>query len=158
MKPSLRNLSAFVPAILGAYILGAAAATQVNLGKLAELGVRITLRDRLQATAHDLIGLSLTYLPLMVIALGVALSLAAYLSRWVPGLRLWLYVFAGAAGVVATHLIAEAVLGVNGLAAVRDTYGMALQALAGCFGAYVFYVATGWAHRSGPSHAAPPRA
>jgi hypothetical protein len=158
MNPSLRDLSAFVPAILGAYILGAAAATHVNLGKLADLGLRITLRDRLQAMGHDLIGLSVTYLPPMVIALGVAFSVAAYLSRWMPGIRLGLYLFAGASGVVATHLIAEAVLGVNGLAAVRDAYGMALQALAGTFGAYIFYVATGWAHRSGPSPAAPRRA
>ncbi len=158
MKPSLRNLYAFVPAILGAYILGTSAATQVNLGKLADLGVRITLRDRLQATGHDLIGLSITYLPALVVALGVALFAAAYLSRWMPGLRLGLYVLAGASGVVAVHLIAEAVLGVNGLAAVRDTYGLALQALAGSFGAYIFYVATGWAHRPGPSPAAPRRA
>ena len=39
------------------------------------------------------------------------------------------------------------VLGLNGIAAARETPGLLLQGAAGLFGGYLFYVFMGWAHR-----------
>lgn len=158
MKPNLRLLLSFCLATLGAYVVGAVSATQVNLARLDELGVRITLRDRLYASGHDLFGLATSYLPLLGIAFLVAFPLATRLARWTPELRLLIYGIAGTSAVIALHLVAKAVLGLNGLAAVRSTSGLVLQGVAGWFGAYVYFVATGWAHRSSPPLGEPPRA
>ena len=151
-------LLALMPAILGTYILGVVLATQMNLAELEALGVRITLRDRLHASGHDLLGLSVTYLPAISAALLVAFPAAGYLARWAPWARLALYLLAGASALVGLHLIAKAVLGLNHIAGARGIDGLFLQAIAGSFGAYIYYVATGWAHRSFPSRAVPRRA
>jgi hypothetical protein len=152
MQLSLRPLLPFIPAIIGAYTLGSVLVTQVNLAELEGLGVRLTLRDRLHATGHDLLGLTSTYLPLISVAFLIAFPVATYLARWVPKLRLALYSLAGVSAVLALHLTLKAVLGLNGIAAVRSAPGFLLQGLAGWFGAYLYFVATGWAHRSSPPH------
>jgi hypothetical protein len=144
----LRAFIAFIPAVLGAYVTGSILATQVILARLQAMAVPVTLRDRLQASWHDILGLSDTYLPLMLLAFAIAMPLAVALSNYVPRIRVLLYGLAGAAAVMAIHLIIKAVLGVNGIAAVRELHGLLLQGLAGCFGGYLFYVFTGQAHRS----------
>lgn len=143
----LRAVMAFFPAVLGAYIVGSIFATQVILSELQALAMPITLRDRLHASGHDLLGMASSYLPLMLIAFLVAMPVAAGLSRFVPRARVYLYGLAGAAAILALHLVMEAVLGLNGIAAVREPLGLALQCLAGWFGGYLFFVFTGRAHR-----------
>ena len=158
MKALLRNALPFFPATLAAYIVGAALATQVTLNGVAAHGIRVSLDDRLYATGYDLLGLARTYLPLVAIAFLIALPTAAGLARWLPQLRLVLYGLAGAAALVVLHLVARKVLGVTALAATREFSGVLFQAVAGWFGGYVYFVATGWAHRPGPSPDAPRRA
>jgi hypothetical protein len=143
----LRAVIVFFPAVLGAYVVASIFATQVILGELQAMAMPVTLRDRLHATGHDLIGLAGTYLPLMLVAFVVAMPIAAGLSRYVPRARVVLYGLAGTMAILAIHLIMKAVLGLNGIAAVREPAGLALQCLAGWFGGYLFYVFTGRAHR-----------
>lgn len=143
----LRAVMVFFPAVLGAYLMGSIFATQVILGELQAMAMPVTLRDRLHATWHDLIGLTGTYLPLMLVAFVVAMPIAAGLSRYIPRARVVLYGLAGAMAIFALHLTMKAVLGLNGIAAVREPTGLALQCLAGWFGGYLFYVFTGRAHR-----------
>lgn len=143
----LRAFIALFPAVLGAYVLGSIFATQVILGEVASLAMPVTLRDRMHAIGHDLLGLLSTYLPLMLIAFAIAMPIAAGLSRYVPRIRFLVYGVAGALAIVALHIIMKAVLGLNGMAAVRELDGLALQGLAGWFGGYLFFVFTGWAHR-----------
>lgn len=141
-----------------AYALGSVLATQVILARIEAMGFPVTLRDRLHATGHDLLGLAGSYLPLMAVAYLFALPVAVALSSRLPRLRVVLYGLAGAAAVTAIHLVMKQVLGLNGIAAVRDPHGLALQALAGWFGGYLFFVFTGRAHRSGPAPGEPLRA
>ena len=94
---------------------------------------------RLQATIHDLAGLSGTYLPLIAVALLIALLTAAGLEKLLPGQRMVLCILAGAVGLIAIHLIMKAVLGLNGIAATRTLAGLLSQGLAGALGGYVFF-------------------
>lgn len=137
----------FFPAVLGAYAMGSIFATQVILAELEAMAMPVTLRDRLHATGHDLMGLATSYLPLIFVALLLALPVAAGLSRYLPRARVFFYCLAGAVAIYALHTVMKAVLGLNGIAAVREPLGLALQCVAGGFGGYLFYVFTGRAHR-----------
>lgn len=142
-----RAIIAFFPAVLGAYLLGSLLATQVILARIQSMGMSVTLRDRLAASFHDLYGLAATYLPLMLLAFLLALPLAGVIGRYLPRLRVMLYGLAGALAVLAIHIAIKSVLGLNGIAAVRDTHGFLLQGVAGWFGGYLYFVFTGQAHR-----------
>ncbi|MEM1401980.1 MAG: hypothetical protein AAGG55_01505 [Pseudomonadota bacterium] len=143
----LRSVIAFFPAVISAYLIGSVLATQVILAEVASLGLPITLRDRLHATGHDVLGLATSYLPLMLIAFVIAIPVASYLSRLLPKQQAALFSLAGIVAVTALHLIMEAVLGLNGIAAVREWHGLVLQAAAGGIGGYLFFVFTGRALR-----------
>ena len=140
-------MRAFFVALLVTYFLGSSLATQVILGELRAMGMPVTLTDHFRATAHDLLGLSRSYLPLLALALGCGLPVAGVLGRRWNRLRPFLYPLAGAAAVVTLHRVVELLLGLNGLAAVREWHGLALQALAGWVGGYVFCMALGFARR-----------
>jgi hypothetical protein len=140
-------VGAFAFAVLVAYLLGAVLATQVILGELRGMGMSVTLTDHLNAMVHDLRGLASSYLPLIVIAFAIGLSVAGLIGRRLPGWRHILYPLAGAGAIVALHLIVKAVLGLNGIAAVRPWYGLALQGLAGWLGGYAFLMGLGLARR-----------
>lgn len=111
------------------------------------MGLAVTLRDRLDASFHDLVGLVGSYLPLMLLAFSIALPVVAGLGKYLPRLRVILYGIAGALAVLSIHLTVKKVLGLNGIAAVRDAHGLLLQCVAGWFGGYLFFVFTGQAHR-----------
>jgi hypothetical protein len=143
----LRAVIVLIPAVLGAYVLGSVIATQVILARLQEIATPVTLSDRLHASWHDILGLASSYLPLMLLAFAVAMPVAVFLGNQLPRARVLLYGLAGAAAVVAIHLLVKALLGLNGLAAVRDLHGLLLQGIAGWFGGYLYFVFTGQAHR-----------
>lgn len=142
-----RAIIAFIPAVAGAYILSSLLATQVILARIEGMGIPVTLRDRLDASLHDIVGLAGSYFPLMLLAFLLVLPIAAGLGYLAPRLRVLLYSLAGAGAVLCIHLVVKAVFGLNGIAAVRDTHGFLLQGLAGWFGGYLFFVFTGRAHR-----------
>lgn len=143
----LRGIIAFFPAVIGAYLLGSVLATQVILAKVSSLGLPVTLRDRLHATGHDVLGMATSYLPLMLIAFLVAIPVAVYLGRLLPKREALLFTLAGVVAVIALHLTMKAVLGLNGVAAVREWHGLVLQGVAGGLGGYLFFVFTGRAVR-----------
>lgn len=130
-----------------AYVIASVLATQVILARIEALGVTVDLRDRLYATGHDIVGLLGTYLPLMLIAFLVAMPVAAGLGKLLPRLRFVFFGLAGIAAVVAIHLIMKQVLGLNGIAAVREPLGLGLQGFAGWCGGYLFHLFMGYAHR-----------
>lgn len=142
-----RAIISFFPAVIGAYVVGSIISTQVILAKVEAMGMPVMFRDRLRATGHDLLGLATSYLPLMVLAFLLALPVAAGLSRRMPQLRVYLLGLAGFVAILALHLIMKAVLGLNGIASVREIHGLLLQGLAGWCGGYLFSVFTGPAPR-----------
>ena len=135
----IRALKAFFPAVLLAYVLGTALATQMILGNVQELGLAVSLTDRAAATLHDIMGMASSYLLLILVAFIFALPVAAALARWMPAQRALLFAMAGFAGIVALHLIMKALLGVTGVAATRTLAGLLGQGVAGAVGGLCFH-------------------
>jgi hypothetical protein len=134
-----RVLIAYTGAVVAAFLAASILATQFILANVAEMGMDVSLGVRLQATLHDIAGLSATYLPLIAIAFLVALLVASGITRVLPRQRLLLFTLAGAVGIIALHTIMKAVLGLSGIAATRTLAGLLSQGLAGALGGYVFF-------------------
>ncbi|MCB1684963.1 MAG: hypothetical protein R3E82_20855 [Pseudomonadales bacterium] len=137
----IRSLGAFLLALLTAYIVGAAAATQAVMSALGQMGVDVSIADRLGATLHDQVSMFATYAPLLAVALTVGLLVAVLISRFLPGWRRVGCVLAGFVAVIAMHLIMRQVLDLTPVAAARSPAGLLLQGFAGALGGYVFWLA-----------------
>jgi len=135
----LRVLKAFFPAVLLTYVLASIFSTQIILGNLQGMGVDVSSIVRLSTTFHDLVGLTSSYLLLILIAFLLGLPVAAGLNKLMPGHRLALFVLAGFVAIVALHLIMKAVLGLSGIAATRTMFGLLTQGFAGAVGGYLYY-------------------
>ena len=134
-----RSIGAYLLALIAAYVVGAAAATQAVMAALTGMGVEITLADRLGATLHDQVGMFATYAPLIGVALAIGLAVAALISRGLPGWRRVGYVLGGFVAVITMHLIMRQVLDLTPVAAARSAGGLLLQGSAGAVAGYVFW-------------------
>jgi hypothetical protein len=135
----IKLVMAFSGAVMAAFVTGSIFATQFILANVSAMGMEVTPGVRLQATFHDLVGLSGTYLPMIAVALLIALSAATRLAKLFPGQRLVLFVLAGSLGLISIHVIIKAVLGLSGIAATRTLAGLLSQGLAGALGGYVYF-------------------
>ena len=133
-----RRIGAFVCAVLVTYLAGSMLSTQMILHEVSSFGVSVDFATRVSATLHDLVGLAVTYLPIIAIALLVAYPVTALVLRFVPGPRAVAYAIGGAAALFALHSLMFAVLGMHPLPATRSGLGMALQAAAGAIGGWTF--------------------
>lgn len=151
----IRSFGAFLLALVTAYVVGAAAATQAVMSALGRMGVDVSLAVRLDATLHDQVSMFATYAPLLAAALTVGLLVAVLISRFLPGWRRVGYVLAGFVAVIAMHLIMRQVLDLTPVAAARTSAGLLLQGFAGALGGYVFWLAGRGRERGGESTAQP---
>ncbi len=138
----LRVVGAYIVAVLATYLLGAIFVSQGNLSSIVDLGLSVELSDRFGAMFHDVTTMTDIYLPLIAIALLIALPVAAGVIRFVPNLRLTGYVLGGFVGLIAIHVILKAVLGLSGIAATRTLVGLLAQGVAGAVGGYLFHLLT----------------
>jgi len=135
----LRVLKAFFPAVLLTYVLASIFSTQIILGNIQAMGVDVSAMVRLGTTFHDLIGLTSSYLVLILVAFVLGMPVAAGLTKFMPSYRLTLFVLAGFVAIVALHLIMKAVLGLSGIAATRTMAGLLAQGVAGAAGGYLYF-------------------
>ena len=135
-----RILVAYVLAVLVAYLLAATAATQSVLASLEEMGVVVSLGERLATTGADLIGMFPTYGLIIAVALAIALPIATNIARYLPGWRRVGVVTAGAVALIVPHLLMNELLEITPIAAARTTLGVLIQGLAGGVGGYAFYL------------------
>lgn len=131
-------LVAWVLASIMTHVLGSALMTQVVLRSLARFDIPVDLGARISMTIFDVGGLASSYLPLVAIALLLGFLVAALIARWKPAWRTTLYLLAGASAVGTMLGIMILTFGMNPLAGARGFNGIALQMLAGLFGAWVF--------------------
>lgn len=131
-------LKAFFPAVLLSYVIASVVSTQLILANLEGMGVEVSSTVRLDATFHDLLGLTSSYLVLILVAFLVGFPVAARLTKMMPSHRALLYALAGFVALVALHLIMKAVLGLSGVAATRTTIGLLAQGFAGAAGGYLY--------------------
>lgn len=135
----LRVLKAFFPAVLLTYVLASILSTQFTLGNLEGMGVDVSGAVRLSTTFHDLVGLTSSYLVLILVAFVLGLPVAAGLTKFMPSHRLVLFVLAGFVAIVALHLIMKAALGLSGIAATRTMAGLLAQGVAGAAGGFLYF-------------------
>ena len=133
-----RRLISFLVAGLVAYVIAVLFYTQINLSNLTDLGIDLSFSDRLGAAAHDLLSMTGMYLPIMLVALLVAFSLAAIVIRFLPNLRTLGFVIAGTVGVLALVLFFSSFLGTNPIAVTRSSLGLLSQCGAGGIGGLVY--------------------
>ncbi|MEQ8858141.1 MAG: hypothetical protein RIC56_05795 [Pseudomonadales bacterium] len=134
----IRVLSAYLAAVIVAYVGASIAQTQSVMARLADMGVPVSVGVRLEATAHDVVGLATSLLPLIAVGLAIALPVAALAIRVLPGWRPVGYVLAGGAALLAIHVALNLSLGIHPVAATRTTIGLTAQALCGGLGGWVF--------------------
>ena len=132
------RLISFLVAGLVAYVIAVLFYTQINLSNLTDLGIDISFSDRLAAASHDLLSMTGMYLPIMLVALLVAFSLAAIVIRFLPNLRTLGFVLAGMVGVLALVLFFSSFLGTNPIAVTRSSLGLLSQCGAGGIGGLVY--------------------
>lgn len=138
----LRLVAAFLAALAATYLIGSVIATQFVLQEVVALGPAVPWSVRLDTTGRDLVGLAGSYLPLLAVALLLALPVDAGLARLVSAARPAWYLAAGFVAVLALHLIMKAVLGVTGIAATRSLAGLLAQGAAGMIGGALFQALT----------------
>ena len=136
--PWLRRIVAFLVAIVATTALGCLASTHFVLLALAELDVAIGFGDRLGAYGHDLAGMAPLLAAIVAVGFLIAFPVAALGARFVPRVRTWGYVAAGAAAILVALLGMEATLAAMPVAGARTPGGLASQGIAGAIGGGLF--------------------
>jgi hypothetical protein len=134
----LRALAAYVAAVMVAYALAAFAQTQHVMARLADMGIDVSIGDRVGATLHDFVGMAPLYLPMIAVGLAIGFGVAAGVLRVAPRWRSLGYPLAGGLAVLAIHVILNQLLDITPIAAARTTLGLTTQALCGALGGWLF--------------------
>lgn len=133
-----RKFGIYLAAVLTAYLLAAVSASLHVASRLTAMGAAPTAAERISMVLHDLAGMAGTFLPLIAFALLAAFLVTALLYRLLRRGQIPLYVLAGAVALLALHLALNAAFGLTPVAAARTPGGLALQALAGAAGGWVY--------------------
>lgn len=135
-----RNVGSFLAAVIAAYVLGAIFVSQGNIASIVAMDFDVSVAQRFEAALHDVMNMTAIYLPVIAVSYLISMPVATFIIKYAPHLRMILYVLAGAAGLVAIHVILKLVLGMSGIAATRTLVGLLAQAIAGGVGGYLFHV------------------
>ena len=134
----VKLIAAFVASVAAATILAVVFQTQFVLGELIALGVAIPLGVRLETTLFDLAGMGPTYGGLIGVGFLIAFPVATLVSRALPIPKPVLFILAGAATMATILALFDLMLGSMPISGARGDAGMAVQALAGAVGGFVF--------------------
>ena len=138
MNRFVKTILAWFLAVLLAYVLASLSATQSVVADLAQMGIPISLGERLTMSGQDLLGMTGLFLPLIAAGFVIALSVAGLLSRWKPAQRTFLFTLAGAVALVGIHLALQWQFDITLVAVARSNLGLLSQALAGAIGGWFF--------------------
>lgn len=136
----VRLILAFLAAVVVTEVTGAVVQTQFVLAALTDLGVEISMGDRVATTLHDIAGLIEIYMPVIAVGFLVAFGVAALVVRFLlPGWAAIGYPLAGLTAIVTAIVIMTVMLEIAPIAGARSTAGLIGQALAGALGGWIFY-------------------
>lgn len=138
MKNKLINFFKFFVAVMASYLFASIAHTQFVLAGLINIGVNISISDRLSMTMSDIIGLAPGYGAVIFVALAVGFLLINAISKWVFPLPNFRYAIAGFAAMAVALLAMYPLLNVTLIAGAREPAGFFTQCVAGFFGGLVF--------------------
>ena len=135
----LKRIGSWLAAVIIAVILGVTLQTQNIIARLGNLGADIGLSERLSMTVYDIIHLGSLYGIFIAIALGVAFLASGFLFRFTKFGRSIIYPVAGGLAILVMLLLMKrAFFDVHIIAGARDSFGIALQILAGATGGWIF--------------------
>jgi len=138
----MKNIVGYLVAVVVTYVLGAALISQGNIAAVIDMGFEITMSNRFEAAIHDVTHMYQIYLPVIAVAMLIAMPVATGIIHFVPNLRLVVYVSAGFVAMIAIHPILHAVLGLTGIAPTRELSGLIAQGIAGAAGGYFYHFIT----------------
>ncbi len=129
---------AFIAAVSITAVLGSLIQTQLALAALTGLGVDISLGERLNAIAADLVGFAPLYAGVVAAGFLIAFPVAGLLAGRLPAARDRLFALAGATAMLAALLLMRELLGLSPISSARGLGGLSLHALAGAVGGLGF--------------------
>jgi len=145
VQTALKTIVAYVVAVIVTAILSSAFHTQMVLGEYIALGHDIPLNIRLETTVHDILNMGLrigamSLLTIIAVGFLIAFIVAALIIKFLlPRWRTFGFTLAGATAMFTMlFLMAMQFDGITPIAGARGDLGLALQAVAGGFGGYVF--------------------
>lgn len=141
----MRTLLRYLAATLAAYVLAVVAATQSVIHGLHEMGVAVDLVTRLKMTAHDVLGMSTSLLPLVAAGFVVAFPISFLVARRAPGSYTPCHAAAGATALLGIHLLLKWWFDVWTIFGASTLPGLVVQGMAGAVGGLVF----AWTQRRG---------
>lgn len=133
-----KKLGIYLSAVMVAYLLASITATQHVVTSLRSMNVDIPIGENLAMVLRDLVGMAGMFLPLIAAGLLLAFLVTALLCVW---LRRWqdiLYPLAGAAAIVAIHVLLNLAFGMTPVAIARSAGGVLVQAAAGAAGGWLY--------------------
>ena len=133
----MRIVLAVVVGILVAFIVGSIIGTQMVLRSVEEMGLAVSWGMRLSSSWNDIVGLSVSLLPLMAIALAPAWLLLVWLDRRsVLTINAGIGAMCGGLCIGLLHPALNLAFGVDVFAPARSWLGLLCQAAAGALGGW----------------------
>jgi hypothetical protein len=120
--------------------LGSVVQTQLNLERIVELGVSLSLEQRVETTLADLVGFAPLWAIIVAAGMLVALLVAGALARRWPHASLGLHLLAGFTAPLAALVIMNAMLPVTAIAAARGWAGIILISAPGAIGGWLYWL------------------
>ena len=133
-----RKFVTFAGAVLTTYVVAAMLASNSVVASVIAMGLPVDFGTRFAMIGHDVVGMSASYLPLITVAFLIAFPVAGLLVRNRPTLRIAIFVLAGIVAILCVHFALKMTFDITLVAAARTNAGLALQAMAGALGGYLF--------------------
>jgi nucleoside recognition membrane protein YjiH len=137
MKWLLRIAYVLIASVIG-FLFASMLHTQAVLAKLSDIGIIITLAERLNTTWQDLLGLAPTYGIIILIGLTIAFSVAGLINKKLNTKVIFLYPLAGGIAMLVMLLAMQPILNVTLIAGARGTGGLLMQVIAGLIAGVCF--------------------
>lgn len=136
-----RLLPIFLVSWLFTFTLASLFHSQYVVNQLVDVGVVVSLSDRINLTLDDWLGLFPTYGAIIAIALAIAFFVVLLLAKKLEKYSMVLFVASGITAFAVVLLAIESIMNIHIIAGARG-WGFYLQLLAGALGGLLFALLT----------------
>ncbi|XQF90332.1 hypothetical protein ACOBV8_00550 [Pseudoalteromonas espejiana] len=136
-----RVLPIFLVSWLLTFTLASLFHSQYVVNQLVNVGVVVSLSDRINLTLDDWLGLLPTYGAIIAIALAIAFLVTAKLTKNIKQYSMALFIAAGITAFAVVLIAIESIMNIHIIAGARG-WGFYMQLLAGATGGLLFAVLT----------------
>jgi len=139
----IKTILGFIASVFIAAAIISLVSTQLVLAELQSFGIAVSLLDRLETTAKDLLGLGITLVVLIAPSFLIGFTIAKYAHKFVGGNRKIWYTTAGFLSFPVTLYLIKYFMGVTLLASARTSWGMLMVGLCCMLAGWLFATFTG---------------